>query len=152
MRPNVTSQLTKQFCCEFTCKPRDAVRQSFTLIYIENRNVKWLGNRDILRRWLHEMDSANRKISNGVCKSMKCKYHPNVFPSCWGRLGDSIRIALVKPNSIPTGNLYPLLTVTDRISHTDYKSKYWKLVAESIGYLSHSWKNHRSTTSDFTAW
>lgn len=103
----------------------------------EDRNGKLSWNPTILWRWLDKMDSANRNISNLIHRSMNSKYNLNLMPSCCGLLIDFIRLAWVEANSVLTDDYsYSLLTVTDRIPHTNYKFKYYTALKLSYFHLS----------------
>lgn len=70
------------------------------------------------------MNSTGREISNYVYRHMRCKYNLDVFPFCCGLLVDFVCVPLNEASSLPTGNQYVFVNVTDRIQYTNFKSKY----------------------------
>lgn len=70
------------------------------------------------------MDSTNQNSSNFIYKSISCKSNLNLFRFYCALPIDFIRVDWVDANAVLTGNSYPLVSVTDRIPSTNYKSKY----------------------------
>lgn len=96
----------------------------------ENIGGKRLWNPNITRKPLRGIYSTNWDIFSSVYQSMSCEYNLNVFPSCCGLFVVLIWVVWVGASSTSPGNLHPFASVIDRISHTTFKSKCYKLVED----------------------
>lgn len=99
-------------CGEFMRGLCDVVRHSM-LVCVDKqptRIVKTVGRKipNLWRRWLGGMDPVNRNVFNFVHNSMNSKHNMDLLLFCCGFPVDFTRVIWVGPNSVSTGNCYPL--------------------------------------------